>query len=446
MNYLVVKNGFVVKESAIIAEDILVGGNKILQIGQKLERPTSETPIIDATGKYVMPGAVDMNRHFLDLGSDEESQEELKKLNQAEIYNGTTTMIDAVEDFYEKNYLYNIYKAKEKARKNLIDYGFHLAFSDLKTSMANAFDYSYIHEGISTFLLNISLLAKVNINILESFIKRAANYQLLIICDLTIPETEKSEADNIKYSSPVLLQRHFEILSNLVEMGIKYSCPLMFLNVKFKEELVMIQEGIDNSGKFFVSVSMPFSIDLPEHINKNYQNKLSQLAEENELTPIKDDEVWSLVKNDRFLIHPPSYNLDIDKEGEDGLVYNRPDKFFYLRNYLSMLYTVGVSEERINILDMVDIVSTRPSKIMGLWPQKGILQPGADADFVIWNPTFDRNLYCSIPNTSQLPLKKYKLKGRPDFVFAKGRMAYNGESFYPKHSDGNFVFRTSPNI
>ncbi|GAF04616.1 hypothetical protein [Saccharicrinis fermentans] len=78
MNYLVIKNGFVVKESAIVTEDILVGGNKILQMGQHIERPTSETPVIDASGKFVMPGAVDINRHFLPRSSGEVSQEELR--------------------------------------------------------------------------------------------------------------------------------------------------------------------------------------------------------------------------------------------------------------------------------------------------------------------------------------------------------------------------------
>jgi len=444
MNYLVVKNGFVVKETAIITEDILVGGNKILQMGQNIQRPTSETPVIDASGKYILPGAVDMNRHFLDLEADGSQQEELKKLNQAEIYNGTTTMIDAVEDFYEKNYVYNIYKAKQKSRKNLIDYGFHLAFSDLKRSMANAFDYSYIHEGISTLMLNIVLLKKVNVNVLQSIVQRASNYKLLIICDLVIPESDKSKADELHLNKPIALQHHFEALSVLIDLGMQFRCPLMFLNVKFKEELEMIQGGIRNGGDFFVSISMPFSINISDKKGVVTQEKISRIAAANKLHPITEEEVWELVKQKHFLINPPSYNLASEEDEDDGLAFNRPDKFFYLRNYLSMLYTVGVSEQKINIMDMVDIVSTRPAKIMGLWPQKGVLQFGADADFVIWNPTFDRNLYCSMPNAEQTPLKKYKLRGRPDFVFTKGRMVYNGEFFYPKHSDGAFVFRTAP--
>ncbi len=442
-----IKNGFVVKESAIVTEDILVGGNKILQMGQHIERPTSETPVIDASGKFVMPGAVDINRHFLPRSSGEVSQEELRRLNQAEIYNGTTSMIDAIGDFYDKNYLYNIYKAKQRAQSNLIDYSFHLTFSELKSDVSNAFDYSYIHEGISTFLLTLSLLEKVNVNILESIVKRAASSHLLIICDLIIPEVEKSGAEDVKMSHPLALQHHFEALSVLVEMGLRYKCPLMFLNVKFKEELEMISDGMEHGGDFFVSLSMPFSIDLSDlGSGQGGGNSLSKVALANSLHPLKEEEIWSLVRGKRFMVNPPLFNLAIDESHEEVLVYNRPDKFFYMRNFLSMLYTVGVSEGNINIMDLVDIVSARPAKIMGLWPQKGILQPGADADFVIWNPTFDRNLYCSMSNAYATSQKKYKLKGRPDFVFVKGKMVYNGESFYSNHSDGAFVFRTAPLI
>ncbi|SMO40768.1 dihydropyrimidinase [Saccharicrinis carchari] len=444
MNYIVIKNGFVVKESAIITEDILVGGNKVLQIGQNLPRPNSETPVIDATGKYVLPGAVDMNRHFLYLGKNEKTKKELKKLNQAEIYNGTTTMLDAVDSFHGKNYLHNISNAKEMAHYNLIDYGFHLSFADAKKNMVGALDHSYIHEGISTILVNISSWDNFNINILESTLRAASSYPLLIICDLIIPEAGKNEEDQAELNGTNVLNRHLQSLTELLQMGLKHKCPLMFLNVEFKEELNRIQEGIKKGGEFFVSINMPFSIDISDITGLARPDKLSGLSTRQPLSPISAGEVWQLVKNKRFLINPPPYNIAIEDSVEEGLVYNRPDKFFYLRNYLSMLFTVGVSEGQINILDMVDIVSARPAKIMGLWPQKGVLQPGADADFVVWNPTFDRNLYCSILSADRQSFKKYKLKGRPDFVFAKGRMMYNGESFYPKHADGSFVYRSAP--
>jgi dihydroorotase-like cyclic amidohydrolase len=136
------------------------------------------------------------------------------------------------------------------------------------------------------------------------------------------------------------------------------------------------------------------------------------------------------------------FNLTYEEVSDEELVYNRPDKFFYMRNYLSMLYTVGVISKKISMQQLVDIVSAQPAKMMGLWPKKGVIQPGADADLVIWNPTFERNLYCTTPKLVKSEGKRYKLKGRADFVFIKGHMVYNGENFYPKSSDGKFVFRT----
>ncbi|TLX76501.1 hypothetical protein E9993_06320 [Labilibacter sediminis] len=443
MNYLLVKNGFVVKGSEIITEDILVGGNKILQMGEGIDRPTSDTPVIDASDKYIIPGAIDMNRHFLDLVANDASPDELVKLNQAQIFNGTTTMLDALEDCYEKNYLYNIYKAKEKSKKNMIDYGFHLTFADLKKSTANAFDYSYIHEGISTFWVNIAQLVEEKREVLDDIFAHAANHQLLIVCDLSLPEVRKSDVDDIALSNPEALKRHFLTLSKVVEMGIGFACPVLFMNVKFKEELELIQEALKKGGNFFASLSLPFAIGFSDQVIHDDHQVITGIASANSLVPIWEEEVLSLLQSSRYLINPPVYNLTFEEDSSEELVYNRPDKYFYLRNHLSMLYTVGVMQNKITMQQLVDIVSTRPSKMMGLWPQKGLLQHGSDADFVIWNPTFDRNLYCSLPNAEHPSGESFKLQGRPDFVFVKGRMLYNGETFYPKQSDGSFVFRTA---
>ncbi len=442
MNYLLVKNGFVVKGTTIITEDILVGGNKILQMGIDIERPTSETPVIDATGKYILPGAIDINRHFLDL-MDETDTNELKKLNQAQIFNGTTTMIDAVKDCYHNNYLYNILKAKEKSKINLIDYSFHLTFSELKKDSGEAFDYSYLHEGVSTFLIHISMLDRMEPDEFEGVLQNASNHHLVVICDLHLSENYNTNPDNVSLSDPFMLQGHFKTLSKLIEMGLQFKCPLLFLNVKFQEELDLIQDGIDRGGDFYASLRLWFSLGTFRQVKYEEQELLADIASANSLHPIFGNQLWDLVKNFRYLINPPLYNLTFEEGSSEELVFNRPDAYFYIRNYLSLLYSVGVIQKKISMLELVDIVSARPSKLMGLWPQKGVLSPGADADLVIWNPTFDRNLYCSLPNSSTKTNQNIKLKGRADFVFVKGRMMYNGENFYPLHSDGAFVFRTS---
>ncbi len=442
MNYLLIKNGFVVKESTIEVEDILVGRNKILQIGKDIERPSLDTPIIDATGKYIMPGAIDINRHYLELAGLENNQNELKTLNQAQIVNGTTTMIDTIEDCYGKNYVYNIFKAKEKSKHNLIDYGFHLTFEELKDCTSETLNYSYTHEGVSSFLLTPKSLAEENRKNLENIVQYASVNQLLIICDLNFPEEENSSGD-LENSTSYNLENHFNILSFLINNGLEYRCPILFLNIKYREEIDLIQDGIDSNGDFYVSMQIRFILGNYYQAQRYKGNSDSQWVHVQGLNLLSEEMVWDLVKRDRYLINPPMYNLSFTANLDEELVYNRPDAFFYIRNYMSMLYTVGVMREKISMLQMVELVSTRPAKLMGLSPQKGTMKPGADADIVIWNPVFDRNLYCLMDEVKNEDYKNFKLKGRADFVFVKGRMVYNGESFYPKPYDGAFVFRTS---
>ncbi len=445
MNYLLIKNGFVVKESSVEVEDILVGRDKIIQLGKDLERPSLDTPIIDASGKYVMPGAIDINRHYLELVDEGDVKDELKKLNQAQIFNGTTTMIDGVQDCYGKNHIYNIFKAKEKSIHNLIDYGFHLTFKELQKCSPDILNYSYIHEGVSTFLLSPVVLANVEHKKLENIIKCASGNHLLVICDMNFHEGEKDEED-MENLNQYYLKKHFHLLSVLVDAGIKYNCPLLFLNIKYHEEIVLIQEGIERGGDLYASLQVRFTLGNFHQVNR-YKGEMQVEGDRVQgLNPLSESELWFLVKQSRFLINAPLLNLTFMDNPEEELVYNRPDAYFYIRNYMSMLYSIGVMRRNISVLQLVDLVSKRPAQLMGLWPKKGVIKPGADADIVIWNPVFERNLYCLMSDVKDEEHKNIKLKGRADFVFVKGRMVYNGESFYPKPYDGAFVFRTSMNV
>ena len=106
------------------------------------------------------------------------------------------------------------------------------------------------------------------------------------------------------------------------------------------------------------------------------------------------------------------------------------------------MYTAGVCTQRLTIAELISIVSTRPSQLFGLYPQKGVLHIGSDADIVIWDPEFERNLYCNFPSPMGAPVESFKLRGRAEFVFIKGQMAYNGERYFTENIQGHFLYRT----
>ena len=154
---------------------------------------------------------------------------------------------------------------------------------------------------------------------------------------------------------------------------------------------------------------------------------------------ISQDEYWELLKDEHFLVSRPFMTVIDEGVLKNSQVKNRPDEYFLLKNFLSVLYTVGVQTGKLSVKDFISIISTRPAKLFGLYPKKGMLRPGADADIVIWDPAHERNLYCNLPAEQGMKQVSYKLLGRCEFVFARGQMAYNGESYYTESLSGHFL-------
>lgn len=136
--------------------------------------------------------------------------------------------------------------------------------------------------------------------------------------------------------------------------------------------------------------------------------------------------------------------LNLSGEGilKDSQVNNRPDEFFLMKNFLSVVYTTGVVENNISMVELCSIVMTRLSKLYGLYPKKGVLRIGADADVIVWDPSFERSLYCNYPVGLKGKSNSVKLKGRADFVFVRGRMIYDGEHFSEEECCGKFLYRS----
>lgn len=440
MNYLLLKNGFVVSPDSVKKEDILVGGNKILQIASNIKRPTPETPVIDASDKYLMPGSIDINRHFLELIKCESDTGEILRLNQALIYNGTTSMIDSIEDNPKKDYLKNIEAAKKRGSQNSIDYSFHLRFNKLKNITIDAIDNSYLHEGISSLTLNISSLYSISEEAIQNILSGILNNDLLLVCDLSINH-HKGEKKTDLYNSK-MIDAHFQALNMVINLGITYGCSIMFTNILFVEEYNLIHGGIDRKADFYGSLVLPFNIgETQKEGGLSKKNNLFR-NEITNLTFLSEEAVWQIVQSHKFIISTPPFNLQNSEDVSGELVYNRPDRYHYLRNYQSVLFTAGVKQKQIDLQKLSNITATLPAKLMGIYPQKGVLAIGSDADIVVWNPDFDRNLYCTLPS-AESNQNEYKLKGRCDFVFLKGQMVYNGELFDSRKTSGSFIFRTS---
>lgn len=437
MDYVLIKNGKIVDRLNVQTKDLLIGNNKIIAIGDGLDRPEPETPVIDAGGKYLMPGALDVNVAFFDTcKSEPESQ---RKFNQAEIVGGTTTVLETIVPGLSDSSSIELLKQFKRPVNVIPDYGFHISLQGWDFFDAKDMDYCYSHEGITSFSLQWPLDEELDERQLIALIKEAAHFHLLIIVEMSGLNGFGDVFMNSDYERVVA--QYFVQLKRILELITDMGCRVFLQNICFQEQIEIISLFKD-TGLVYSELMFPFHLGDSEHYAVDKNSVYVGLPLVDKLNLISHDEFWKLMKDDHFLIVRPSLNLSGDGIVKDSQVHNRPDEYFLIKNFLSVIYTSGIIEQKITIMDFVDIMSERLSKLMGLFPQKGVLRVGSDADLIIWDPDFERNIYCNFPQKSDVVSKSVKLKGRAEFVFVRGVMVYDGETFSDDYSLGNFLYRS----
>jgi len=442
MDYVLIKNGKVVVGEELMIKDVLIGNDKVILVEDKIERPDPETPVIDAGEKWLMPGAIDTHILFSELIDD--ADRALKRFNQTQVLCGTTTLLEPLFPKFSFAYQEELEYKKQINYGILADYGFHLSFQDWKLFGVDDLRYVYSHEGIASLYLQWPLRSESEGREVKVLLKTAAAYDILVFVELREIENTSPgfarEADETRES----IAEHFQHLKSVMELAVATGCRICILNISFKEEVEMIIPFLD-SGLVYAELMIPYHIGTSEQIMVDDDANFSGFPMDDKLNLIAVDEIWAMLKHDTFLLSRPLLKLSEHGVMKEGQVDNRPDEYFLLKNFLSVLYTVGVQSGQINFNEMVDIIAQRIARLTGLYPQKGVVRVGADADLVIWDPHFKRNLYCHFPSKDFSQANSFMLEGRVEFVFIKGQMAYNGESFSDEDIKGRYLYR-SPSL
>jgi len=440
MNYVLIRNGSVVSSAGIQISDVLIGNNKIIEIAQAIPRPDPETPVIDASGKYVLPGAIDTNRNFSEFGVV--LKDEMLRLCRAQIIGGTTSMLENLEPKNKMNSVEGIYLSKNRSAESIIDYGFHLSVNGWTGFSEKDLEYCFAHEGITTFSVQDLFEHEVAIEGLVSLMKKIKKLSLLLLVEVSHLEYVGSGYSGMSQTDDNTVSTRLNQLGIILDKIVETGCTACFLNISFKEELDLIINA-QKKHKIFAELTMPCYIGEGMDFIIDNKTVMHGFSLTRELTLIPYSQFWSLLKDEQFLAARPSLRVSSVDDSIDKQVFNRPDEYFVLKNALSVLYTSGVANDNISISDFCNLTSEKPAKLMGLFPQKGIIRPGSDADIVIWDADVDRNLYCSYPRNLKSEVSMSKLKGKAQFVFANGIMAYDGDVFYGENLKGQYIYRIS---
>ncbi|MHB8135635.1 MAG: dihydropyrimidinase [Anaerolineaceae bacterium] len=466
----IIFGGTIVTSSEIYPADILIEDEKIQLISKDLPiNPNIET--IDATGMYVLPGGVDVHTHFDLPMFGTVSSDDHYSGHKAAAFGGTTTVIDFVPqnseslikdiDFWHK-------KADENAA---IDFGFHMNITKFTSQISDEIP-SLINEGITSlkvFTAYNNTLRLDDRNIFQ-VMRIAAEFGFLTLLHAEngdIIEILVEEAIAKGNKSPIWHARTrpswgaVEAVVRGVSFAAQTGAPLYIVHMNAAGEVDQLQYARDHHIKvmgetcpqyLFFNESFLEREDGPKWI---CSPPMRSISDNIRLWEGLSEGIIQVLATD----HCPFFfdgTHSIEYEGKQVRIPGKelgrsdfrliPNGLPAVGDRLPILWTEGVVKRKLTLNQFVAITSTNPAKIFGMYPQKGTILPGSDADLVIWDPNkklvYGRKV--AQHRTDYNLFEDWNLSGFPIKVFLRGNLIVDGLQWNGSRGQGRYLKR-SPN-
>ncbi len=453
MNILI-KNGTIVTSDRTFSSDIYIYDNKITQIGNSLNISESIDKTIDAKGFYIFPGGIDPHVHMHLPTPAGYSSDDFESGSSAALFGGTTTLIDFVTPLKGQTLIEALNQRKVEAENSLCDYSFHVSPIEWKDTTEQEIK-DCIKAGITSFKVYMAYKDSIGLNDDDIFkvmqVVGKAGGIVTLHCEIgdKIDELKNELAENSKLSPefhPVSRPTHTEseAVKKAIELAKKAGCSIYIVHTSTEDSIKHIEEA-QKTGQIVYSESCPQYLLLDD---SKYIGDFKDTSKFIISPPLRKKEDQNILWD--------SINKGIVKTiGTDHCPFNMKQKIQGINDFrkipngaggvehrLSLLFTYGVLENIITINQFVDITSTQAAKIFGLYPQKGEIAVGSDADLIIWNPEKE-NIISVKTHQQNCDLEIYegiKTIGAPEVIIFNGEIVVEN-GILISDNKGNFLKR-----
>ena len=454
-----ITNGTIVGADGAYLADVLVDGESIAQVGRDLPAAgVTADETIDAAGKYVIPGAIDVHTHMeLPFGGTF-AKDTFETGTRAAAFGGTTTVVDFAVQSRGASLREGLDAWHAKAEGNAVaDYGFHMIMSDVNDATLAEMD-GLVAEGIPDFKLFTAypgVFYSDDGAIFRAMQQTAKNGGLIMMhaengmaIDVVAEQTVAAgTTDPIGHGLARKAVFEGEATNRVIRLAEAAGVPVYIVHLSAKDALEEVRAARDRGTAAFAETCPQYLFLSLDDLGNGFEGAKYICS-----PPLRSkdhwDELWKgLVKDDLQVVSTDHCPFDFEGQKELGRGDFRkvPNGLPGVEDRVDLLHDGGVVAGRISLERWVEVISTAPAKLFGMYPRKGSVSVGADADLVVYDPNRRRTISAATHHmdVDYSCYEGREVQGASDVVLSRGSVIVRNGVFTGRKGHGRFIKRST---
>ncbi len=456
MSTVLIQNGTIVNADSTVNADLLIDGATIKEIRAGVPASSADK-VVDARGLLLLPGGIDAHTHLdMPFGGSQSADDFLTGTRAAAI-GGTTTIVDfaiqargtkmrdALDTWWKK--------AQGKA---CIDYGLHMIVTDLGDAGLEDMD-DLVREGVASFKLFMAypnVLMVDDATIFKALRQTAKNGALICmhaengsVIDVIVQQAlAEGKTAPIYHHLTRPTKAEAEAVHRSIAMAEMAGVPVYIVHLSSEDALNQVREARDRGLPAFAETCPQYLLlSLEDVADKGWEGAKYVFT-----PPLRErrnqPKLWEGLRTDHLQVvstdHCPFCFADQKALGKDDFT-KIPNGGPGIENRLQLLHHHGVGNGNFSLNRFVELVSTAPARIFGMYPKKGVLAVDSDADLVLWDPNEEHTISAATHHmrVDYSMYEGFHVRGNARDVYSRGELIVSGGKFIGKPGRGNYLRR-----
>ena len=453
---IVLQGGSIVTAADVFQSDLRIEGEKIVALGTGIAQPDDE--VRDVSGCLLLPGGIDAHTHFdLPIG-EMATADDFVSGSLAAIAGGTTTFIDYATQFKGETLQQGLENWRRRAAKGChADYGFHMAITDWNEAVRAEVPRLVKEEGVTSYKMYMAYKGSLQVDdgvlfqALQDFGELGA--LLCVHCEngdmvVEMVRNHLRRGERSPKYHPLSRPEGVEVeaVQRLIALGHAAKAPVFVVHLSSAAALDVVAAAKARGEAVYAETCPQYLVldesryELPDFESAKYVISPPLRAAFNQAA------LWNGLQHgvlDTLATDHCTFNFKGQKELGKEDFSRIPNGAGGVEHRLALAYSCGVAAGRLSLSRLVDIWATKPAKLFGLYPQKGTLAPGSDADIVVFDPAKQGMISAAAQrqNVDYTPYEGFATQGAIRQVYLRGRLAADDGLILAKPDWGRYLKR-----